>query len=178
MRGSRCGQQIPFAEAVWCLTQLAVQSPLQTQPHFSTFSGGFLLIGRPPGDSQIMPFCLCTCFSSCLEKILLVLLGDLLLFRDGSNITSSVKKACLPSAHPHAPHVVLGLPSGRSSYMLVYRRDVNRRPPYCIAITALRLSSQPPESGSRLIPLCSTHSVAPGGRRSQMPPKQGNINAT
>lgn len=111
-------------------------------------------------------------------KILLVLLGDLLLFRDGSNITSSVKKACLPSAHPHAPHVVLGLPSGRSSYMLVYRRDVNRRPPYCIAITALRLSSQPPESGSRLIPLCSTHSVAPGGRRSQMPPKQGNINAT
>lgn len=111
-------------------------------------------------------------------KVLIVLLGDLLLFRDGSNITSSIKKACLPSAHPHAPHVVLGLLSGRSSSMLAYRWDVNRRPPYCIAIPALCLSRRPPESGARLIPLCLTHSLGPGRRKSQMAPKQGNINVT
>lgn len=42
------GRQISLAEAVWCLTQLVVQSTLRTRPDLSTFSGGFLLIGRPP----------------------------------------------------------------------------------------------------------------------------------
>ena len=50
---------------VW---QLAVQRPRQMLPHFSAFSGGLLLISGPPGDSQIMPFRLCLCFSFCLEK--------------------------------------------------------------------------------------------------------------
>lgn len=108
-----------LAEAVWCLTQLAVQGPLGKLPHFSAFSGVFLLIGKPPGDSQIMPFCLCTCFSFCLEKSSSSSWGPFVLSEPLKH--HFLHKASLPSAHPSAPHVVAWLISRRWSYIVYYQ---------------------------------------------------------
>lgn len=154
--------QTSSAEGVWCLTQLLVQSPLQTPPHLSTFSGGFLLIGRSPGrvpNHAILPLHMLLLRPG---KVLSLLFGDLL-FRPCWNITSSVKRACPHSAPPRppppqpspppppAPHVVAGLLSGCSSYIAA----LSARLHLTLVQSALYDSPTVPLSRRGWIPLCS-----------------------
>lgn len=99
------------------------KAPYKHCPTSQPFSGSFLLIGRPPGDSQIMPFRLWACFAFCLEKSSSSI-GDLLFFQSRSNITSSIKPP-LPRAHPHAPHVVVWLIYRHWSYIVHCQPDTS-----------------------------------------------------
>lgn len=121
------GEQISLAQAAWHLPQLPVQSPLQTPPHFSASWGGSLWIGRPPGDSQIMPFCLCACFFLPLPgKVLIVLLGIFCSFRSAQ--TSLPPWAAFPRRTPCTPR---GGVAGLQALAIYCRHVSQHRLLYC-----------------------------------------------
>lgn len=126
-----------LSQAAWCLTQLPVQSPLQTLPYFSAFSGGFLLIARPPGrlpNHAVLPL-----------HMLLLLPGKVLIPPLGGPAVVSGRlkhhlphKASLPPlGTPRHPPWWLGPSLGRSSYIVGMSTSVHLpglQSPLCVPL--------------------------------------------